>query len=157
MEARLQIEPALAALAAIRASADQVAMMRRLVKQREQRQRVTTEGADAIELWDSAFHRAIAEAAGNRLLFEIFEVIDAIRVDPTWRVLRERSRTAPLLHGYRRDHAAIVAAIGERDAPAAAAAMRNHLRTLQVALDETIHRDTIVPDPEPPLAREGRP
>ena len=45
-----------------------------------------------FELWDSALHRGIAEAAGNRLMLDIFEMLDAIRLDPVWRDLPGRRR-----------------------------------------------------------------
>jgi GntR family transcriptional repressor for pyruvate dehydrogenase complex len=145
MEARLHLEPSLAALAATRASAEQLAMLRRLVKETKQRQRAAAEDPDGLELWDGALHRGIAEAAGNRLLLDIFELIDTIRVDPAWRTLRQRARTLDLLHGYSQDHDAIVRAIEERDPAAAATAMRGHLRTLQQALDTVIHQDLGAP------------
>ncbi len=140
MEARLHLEPSLAALAAVRASPEQVTMLRRLAKQTAQQQRAGDD-PDELERCDSAFHRGIAEAAGNRLLLDIFELVDTIRVDPTWQALRQRARTADLRTGYMRDHDLIVDAIAERNSVTAAAAMRSHLRTLQKALDDTIHGD----------------
>jgi GntR family transcriptional repressor for pyruvate dehydrogenase complex len=140
MEARLHIEPSLAALAAVRASPEQVTLLRRLAKQTAQQQR-SGDDPDELERCDSAFHRGIAEAAGNRLLLDIFELVDTIRVDPTWQALRHRARTADLRTGYMRDHDLIVDAIAQRNSVGAAGAMRSHLRTLQQALDDTIHQD----------------
>ena len=140
MEARLHLEPSLAALAAVRASAEQVTMLRRLAKETAQQQRAAND-ADELERCDSAFHRGIANAAGNRLLLDIFELVDTIRIDPTWQALRQRARTTDLRSGYNRDHDLIVDAIAQRNSVGAAAAMRSHLRTLQQALDDTIHGD----------------
>jgi GntR family transcriptional repressor for pyruvate dehydrogenase complex len=140
MEARLHLEPSLAALAAVRASAEQVTMLRRLAKQTAQQQRAASD-PDELERCDSAFHRGIAEAAGNRLMLDIFELVDAIRIDPTWQALRQRARTIDLRNGYTRDHDLIVDAIAQRNAAGAASAMRSHLRSLQQALDDTIHAD----------------
>lgn len=136
MEARLYLEPALASLAAMRASGEQIAMLRRLLTQMTEHQ----QDADQIELWDSALHRCIAEAAGNRLLLDLFEMIDAIRLDPVWRDLRDRARSAEKLRGYDHDHQAVVDAIEARAPAEAAARMRSHLRALQSALNQTIEQ-----------------
>ncbi len=65
MEARLQLEPGLARLAALRATRENLALMQRML---ERIDKVSPDDRDLNELWDSAFHRAIAEAAGNRLM-----------------------------------------------------------------------------------------
>lgn len=73
-EARLNLEPARARLAALRASAEQVGRMRALADR--------VAGAtddDARELWDGALHRAIAKAAGDALLLVAFDVLDEVR------------------------------------------------------------------------------
>lgn len=141
MEARLHLEPALAALAALRASGEQMAILRRLTERTTGQQGATEVDPDSLELWDSALHRGIAEAAGNRLLLDIFEMLDAIRLDPAWRHLRQRARTSDRLTTYSHDHDDIVQAIEQRDAIKAATAMRGHLRALQHALDHVIHQD----------------
>lgn len=72
---------------------------------------------------DSAFHLAVAGASGNPMLRRAIEDARAIAFDVLdahpFRVRRESSA---------RGHAAIVAAIGERDDEGAAAAMSAHLR-----------------------------
>jgi DNA-binding FadR family transcriptional regulator len=129
MEARLQLEPGLAGLAALRASGEQVAMLRRLCT------RLAESGdADGHELWDSAFHRCIAEAAGNRLMLELFEAIDAVRRDPAWGPLRDKARNRERLCNYAEQHAEIAEAIAAREAARASDAMRRHIRALQTAL-----------------------
>lgn len=55
--------------------------------------KVSPDDRDLNELWDSAFHRAIAEAAGNRLMLGLFDAIDAVRREPGWQHLRELART----------------------------------------------------------------
>lgn len=55
--------------------------------------KVSPDDRDLNELWDSAFHRAIAEAAGNRLMLGLFDAIDAVRREPGWQYLRELART----------------------------------------------------------------
>lgn len=141
MEARLHLEPALASLAAVRASGEQMAILRRLSERTTGQQGAVEVDPDSLELWDSALHRGIAEAAGNRLLLDIFEMLDAIRLDPAWRHLRQRARSSDRLAGYSHDHDDVVQAIEQRDPVKAATAMRGHLRALQHALDNVIHQD----------------
>lgn len=141
MEARLYLEPALASLAALRANGEQMAILRRLAERTERQQHASEIDAEGIELWDSALHRGIAEAAGNRLMLDIFEMLDAIRLDPAWRDLRQRARNADRLDTYSHDHDDIVSAIETRDPVKAATAMRGHLRALQQALDHVIQQD----------------
>lgn len=141
MEARLYLEPALASLAAIRASGEQMAILRRLVERTTSQQGADAVDAEALELWDSALHRAIAEASGNRLMLDLFEMLDAIRLDSVWRDLRQRARNTDRLSTYSHDHDDIVNAIESRDPVKAATAMRGHLRALQQALETVIHQD----------------
>lgn len=141
MEARLHLEPSLAALAAVRASREQIAMLRRMVERTARQQGTEPTDAESLELWDGALHRGIAEAAGNRLLLDIFEVLDAIRRDPGWRDLRQRARNQDRLDGYGDDHDDIIGAIEQRDPARAAEAMRGHLRALQRALQNVINTE----------------
>ncbi|TWI47973.1 DNA-binding FadR family transcriptional regulator [Pseudomonas duriflava] len=141
MEARLYLEPTLASLAALRASSEQMAMLRRLAERTTEQQGASKTDAQALERWDSALHRGIAEAAGNRLLLDIYEMLDAIRLDPVWRDLRQRARNTDRLNTYSHDHNDIISAIEARDPTRAASAMRGHLRALQQALDNVIHQD----------------
>jgi DNA-binding FadR family transcriptional regulator len=141
MEARLHLEPALASLAAVRASGEQMAILRRLAERTTRQQGADEIDAEGLELWDGALHRGIAEAAGNRLMLDIFEMLDAIRLDPAWRELRQRARNTDRLNAYSHDHDDIVQAIENRDPVNAATAMRGHLRALQQALEAVIHQD----------------
>jgi len=93
-------------------------------------------------LWDGAFHRAIAEAAGNSLLFMFFDVMNRIRQDPTWRRLREQARSKPGQRNYVNQHSRIVAAIAARDGGAAEQAMREHLETVRASLLRIMTRST---------------
>jgi GntR family transcriptional repressor for pyruvate dehydrogenase complex len=128
MEVRLQIEPPLAQLAALRASGDQVAMLRRLAAAAR-----VNAAADELELWDSAFHRCIAEAGGNRLFLDLFELVEAIRRDAAWRRYRDKARTPEKLAVYLQQHRDLAEAIAARDAAAAGRIMRQHVGAVQQA------------------------
>src|SRR5687768_5866829 len=68
MEARLLLEPRLAAMAAFRASAEDVARMEYCLRKSEAAGTTAT-----FELWDGRLHRAIAEAARNHMLLALFD------------------------------------------------------------------------------------
>jgi DNA-binding FadR family transcriptional regulator len=132
MEVRVRLEPALAQLAALRATTEQIAMLRRLAA------RTGAAGANAedLELWDSAFHRCIAEAAGNRLFLDLFELVDAIRRDNAWRMHRDKARNPERLRLYRAQHRELAEAIAARETAEAARIMRQHITAVQDALAE---------------------
>jgi DNA-binding FadR family transcriptional regulator len=131
MEARLEIEPALARLAALRASNGDIERLKHLAQKTES---FADGDSDSRELWDGAFHRAIAEAAGNSLLFAFVDVVDRIRQDPTWRRLREQARAPAGQRGYVAQHHRVVAAIAARDAGEAETAMRDHLEAVRASV-----------------------
>jgi DNA-binding FadR family transcriptional regulator len=141
MEVRLEIEPALARLAALRASNGDVERLLRLADKT-----ALSSDADGRELWDGALHRAIAETAGNSLLLAIFDMVDRIRQDATWRRLRERARSENVQPIYVDQHRRIIAAIAQRDAHAAEHAMRQHL---------TLVRDGLLKVMTQPISPQG--
>ncbi|MDS9469471.1 FCD domain-containing protein [Paracoccus sp. MBLB3053] len=130
MEVRLRIEPQLAALAAMRATAEQITRMRELADRI-----VQCEDADARELWDGTLHRLIAQASGNSLFLSLFETVNRLRQDEAWQSIRERARGGNGTRDVtRRQHHDIIDAIAERDPQAAAEHMRQHLLMLQERL-----------------------
>jgi DNA-binding FadR family transcriptional regulator len=129
MDARLEIEPALARLAAMRATNGDIERLLRLAERT-----ASSSDADGRELWDSALHRTIAEAAGNSLLLAVFDMIDRIRQDTTWRLLRERARSGERQQIYVEQHRRVIAAIAQREAHAAEQTMREHLELVRDGL-----------------------
>jgi DNA-binding FadR family transcriptional regulator len=129
MEVRLRLEPALAQLAALRATPADVAWMRELAAKV-----AAADDMDSRELWDGALHRAIATVAGNKLFLALFDVVDRVRQDDTWRHIREGLRTAATASLYKSQHFEVLDAIERRDPAAAEKAMRQHLLALQERL-----------------------
>nr|WP_210330936.1 FCD domain-containing protein [Microvirga terrestris] len=129
MDVRLEIEPALARLAAMRATNGDIERLLRLAEKT-----ALSSDADGRELWDSALHRTIAEAAGNSLLLAIFDMVDRIRQDTAWRLLRERARSGERQQIYIEQHRRVIAAIAQREAHAAEHAMREHLELVREGL-----------------------
>ena len=129
MEARLTLEPALAALAAMKATAEDVAAIDRAAGRGAE-----TRDQDSWGLWDGAFHGAIARACHNALLLAAFQAVEASRAMTDWGQLRAAITTAPMRLRAALEHPAISAAIAARDAAAAQRAMRAHLQSVYFAI-----------------------
>jgi len=127
VEARLTIEPGIAALAALHRTEDQ---LRRLERATEtaRRARPVRDPADATRPMN--FHRELAAASGNRVLFEVVDSLLAARRD-------EQRAVRRLIDDRHRDHAehlAIFAAVRDRDPVAAERLTRDHLAQLRDAV-----------------------
>lgn len=136
IEARIELEPVLARLAAERAGEAEIAAMRHTTIRL-----AAANDSDSRELWDGALHRSIAEAAGNRLLLALFEAIDRVRQNEDWRDLRNRARTPDSLHADTEGHERLIEAIARRDGPASEAAMRFHLEEVSSRLRSAMTND----------------
>jgi DNA-binding FadR family transcriptional regulator len=126
LEARLVLEPKLAAIAALRATPDHIDQMKNALAKSQS----ATDSA-GFELWDGALHRAVAEAAGNSLLISLFKVISSLREDKIWGRLKEASFNRRRQNAYSRQHRRFVTAIDDRNPVEAENAMRNHLEEVQ--------------------------
>nr|WP_275403037.1 FCD domain-containing protein [Roseibacterium persicicum] len=136
MEARLALEPELAALAARRATAEDVARLRALAERTAQ-----ATDADAAELWDGSLHRMIARLAGNPILRAAFTLVNEVRHQQRWQTERQQARSPELVAEYGRQHGRIIDAIDDRDEAAAREAMRAHLDALKQNLERIRHRE----------------
>ena len=133
MEARLGIEPQLAALCARRATADDVERLRLLAGRT-----YSAADSDSSELWDGAMHRLIARIADNPLLLAAFDLVDAVRSAEDWQHKRHMARTAETKALYHGHHQQIIDAINARDAEAARGAMTEHLQMLKENLSRSM-------------------
>jgi DNA-binding FadR family transcriptional regulator len=128
METRLMVEPAVAGAAALRATAEEIAALNRLAD--------ANPDGDWRE-WerrDNAFHTAVASASRNPLLVGLLETLHQMRRGEDWGRLRRLTLTPERQRAYVTQHARIVEAISRRDPGAAAAAMRQHLETVQSSM-----------------------
>jgi DNA-binding FadR family transcriptional regulator len=121
MEARLCIEPELAALCAVRMTDEEIERLRNLAS------RQVAADAQTIELWDGALHRLIAQCARNRPLLTAFALLDSIRSNPDWVEVRARARSRSPIIVSQGEHDVLINAIAARDPDAARQAMRDHL------------------------------
>lgn len=125
MDARLCIEPTLAAMAARHALPADIERMRNLA-----RRTVEASDPESIELWDGALHRLIARTANNKPLLTAFSMIDEIRSNERWRGLRSKARSLETLMVSDVEHHAVINQIEAGNPGGAEAAMRSHLTTL---------------------------
>ena len=141
MEARLCLEPEIAALCATRATPEDVARMWTLAQHVYE-----VEDDQMTELWDSALHRMIAQCAGNRPLQTALALLDSTRSDAEWQGARTMARTDKSLQESHEQHVAIVSAIELGDSSAAREAMRVHLMARLTALSQALGVLRAAPD-----------
>ncbi|GLK85446.1 FadR/GntR family transcriptional regulator [Ancylobacter defluvii] len=122
MAARLIVEPRLAQLVVMNATAGDFERMEACNRQAE-----AADDFEEFEKWDAALHQAIAEATHNRLMIAIYATITAARDHADWGELKRRSITAERRDLYRQEHREIVAALRARDGREAEAATARHL------------------------------
>jgi len=133
-EARVALETLAAALAAVRATDDEVAALERL-----NAEHVAADGNAALVATDHAFHTAIMAAARNRFVAGAYGALELSDF---------RAKTLALPWASERSaagHTAIVGAIAARDPVAARCAMADHLYALY----------TEIRDGRPVLPREA--
>lgn len=125
VEAREILEPEIAALAAIRADAQDLTTMREAIEVMDK----TWRDSDAYIEADLDFHLALAEAAGNPIVLSLIDSIVGLLREQRLRIFRlDGSPERGQLH-----HKRILEAIERHDAQGARAAMQSHL--LQVRED----------------------
>ncbi len=125
LELRITLETESAGLAAVRRSEPQLAQIREALNAFEAR---CMAGGDTATV-DVAFHLAIAEASGNRFLYDVLEHLGS-NIMPRARATSSKlKRDAPAVFIERviREHEDIFNAIARRDSDSARAAMRTHL------------------------------
>ena len=126
MRARLLMEPEVASLAALNATAADIVEMRVCLKR--------SYGAATwrqYESWDNRLHRVIAGATQNMLLVALLDTLTAVRRAVTWGRLRPPSVRPDRSHHSFAEHESIVDAIEDRDMLRARELMRRHLESVE--------------------------
>jgi DNA-binding FadR family transcriptional regulator len=126
LDARLIVEPAIAACAAVTARASDIDQMKLYATRRE-----TTKEPEAYNLWDHQFHSAIAEATQNPILVALVEQLNELRHAPTWAAYKKDRMKDPYYSISKRQHRAIIDAIEQHDSAAAFRAMKSHIMGVQ--------------------------
>ena len=122
MAARLVIEPALVEMVTGNANA---ADFRRMDDCNDQAEAATT--LEAFEHWDGQLHEAIADAAHNGFMSSVFRLMNQVRAQGEWGMLKRRSATPARRLEYQQEHRDLVAALKDRDAERARALCLAHL------------------------------
>lgn len=129
MEVRLQVEPALAGLAALRAD-DKARAVFALATQ------ATLDARDqqSYDAADDVFHYKIAEMAQNPLFLTVYEAIRSVRAQASWANTRAATYSREVTAVLGQQHQTLAAAILRGDSAAATEAMRDHLRCVAETL-----------------------
>lgn len=122
MEIRLGIETRAASLAARHRTARHLDDLRTLVGLMEE----AKSDATSFSRRDSAFHRAIAEASGNRLILQVVDSLETALRNAAYQGL-QRITDDLALDAIVVEHRRIVEAIERRDEAAAARLMQDHI------------------------------
>src|SRR6267154_1233361 len=123
LDVRRMIEPGLAARAAKNATAEEIAKMGEILERHEAKLRRGEEAMDE----DSDFHYAIALAARNSVVLRVLDVLMDLLRESRSRSLQVPGRPQRSFDGHRR----ILRALQKRDAKAAEAAVRRHLKEIE--------------------------
>lgn len=126
MEVRLSVEPAMARLAALRASRCDIDKLARLAEETAE-----ADNPVAYETADAAFHRRVAEASRNALFLSLYDTLGASRNDVAWRRLGENAHCYKRQADYAEYHRDIAQAIAARDGARAEKLMYDHLSDVQ--------------------------
>lgn len=128
LELRLLMEPGLARLASLRASALEIAQITEMA--------TTPKNAESGEI-DLGFHLAIVRGARNHLAGGFYKMLRQVGVDARVRVAQNTPPSCPKRVALRdAEHQKIAKAIARRDPEAAEAAMRAHLMSVQRQINE---------------------
>lgn len=125
IEVRAAIEPQMARLAVLHASAVDLEKLQGLIKELQTAEQAAD--AERYAAVDEQFHLAIAAATSNPLLVWLYEQINVIRTHALWAEMRQKIITQENMRIYNKQHVAVVRAIQSRDAAAAAETMVQHM------------------------------
>ncbi|MEA9391254.1 FCD domain-containing protein [Acerihabitans sp. TG2] len=123
MEMRMLLEPALARLAALRASPEEIAQIQRAA---------TTPDHLTPSMADQVFHKAVAAGSRNSLATELYVLLNQVATDSRLRFSESDQETSPERVAQRdAEHCQIATAIASRDPDTAERAMWEHLAVVQ--------------------------
>lgn len=125
-EMRLIVEPALAALAALKSSPEDLAELEKCA-----RKNAAARNDEEWQQWDHRFHHLIARATRNPAIIALMEAINGVRVKPA---LREKTVDQETRRCSAEQHLVIVQAMLARDGDGAFQAMQHHLLSVQARI-----------------------
>lgn len=143
LEVRVLLEAEAARLAAMRATAADLIMIRRHYEAWHQAQSASSLSASADEhaRRDHAFHRAINEASHNPILVHMLESLSELMLSTVYASVRHLYVRADTKATIDMHHASLFKAIEARDPQAAQQAARLHVMEVRESLRELEHED----------------
>jgi GntR family uxuAB operon transcriptional repressor len=132
MEARLLLEPKIAAAAAQRASFQEIERLALCAKRNDEAKDLETN-----EKWDVLFHETLVIATGNSLIISLYSGISKMRLSEDWCLKKQEWITAENWVLFKREHAAVVKAVRDRNEKNAEEAMYNHLISVKNHIQST--------------------
>ena len=124
-EARLVVEPQIAALAARRATPGQIDEMRRCLSRMQE-----IDDFEQWAVWDERLHRLVAKAAGNKLLLAVYDTIRE-SAPSGMRHIVNRVFSSATRNESNVEHQRYIEAIANHDPASAASLMRAHLQAVK--------------------------
>ncbi|WP_208979258.1 FadR/GntR family transcriptional regulator [Pseudovibrio axinellae] len=134
MEVRLEVEPALAALAAERATFEELNRLRQLMQAT-----LDASDTDVYESADEIFHYRLAEMAHNRLFLNIYNEIREVRKQASWMQQRKITYSRSTIEQLGLQHRDLMNNVAARNSEAAASVMRMHLLVVSNTLMRRRH------------------
>lgn len=122
MEARLALEPAIVEMVIGNATGADFAQMDACCAKAE-----AAKTLEEFEYWDGMLHEVIANAARNTFISSVFKLMNQVRAQGEWGMLKRRSVTPERRVQYQVEHRALVQAIKDRDLSQAKALAAAHL------------------------------
>lgn len=110
MSARAVLEPAIVAMVIGNATSLDFARMTECCDRGE-----AAKSLAQFEHWDALLHEAIADAAHNSFVSQVFRLMNQVRAQGEWGALKRRSATPERRREYEQEHRALVAAFQDRD------------------------------------------
>jgi DNA-binding FadR family transcriptional regulator len=127
MSARLVLEPAIIDLCV--GSATEADFLR-MDHCNDQAEAATT--VEAFEHWDAALHEAIARAAHNGFITTLLQLMNEVRAQSEWGVLKRNAGTLERRGTYQKEHRDMVTALRQRDTQRAKALSLAHLQHVRL-------------------------
>ena len=123
IDVRLAVEPAMARLATINATAKDLEAMAKVLA------RLEASGGDANHFtkWDREFHQLLAETTHNPLMASLYRHVNHVRGHAQWSAMKDKILTPERIASYNRQHRALYQALRTRDTEAAARVITDHL------------------------------
>ena len=135
-EARLELEPCLAALAAERSTSKEKKDLREIVIKLEAISKMIISGhEDEVENYleeDRKFHLSIGRCSHNSVLFTVFSGVNLMMKETHWKVLKGNAVKNPgTLERYMEEHGKIMDAIEKGESEKVREEMHNHIKLIQ--------------------------